>query len=319
MAQLSNLFLRLAKQLFPDRNHRDEFVSALMHPQSGDAYLLWCQPKQSVFEARSPLPWQPEFVDRIAPGQLPERHVLFGQGAYYAVDFNAVFAASVLLAVDDRPGIVLDLCAGSGGKSIFAWQLLQPKRLLSNTIIQKQRRFLLANLRRSGITPSAIMSVDSGILAEVVPAIAEVVIVDAPSSTQSVLARGKLNPGCFHPVTINKYAKRQRRLLASGARIVAPQGYLLYTTSTYSLEENERVLDWFLDRFPQFRPCEVPHLEAHRSTYTPHAAYRLFPHQVLPQEVWGAGGFTVLLQNTTPGTAQPLSPNFLNQSRVTLI
>ncbi|MBC7516704.1 MAG: hypothetical protein H7237_09800, partial [Alkalinema sp. FL-bin-369] len=44
----------------------------------------------------------------------------------------------------------------------------------------------------------------------------------------------------FHPVTIAKYAKCQRRLLANASRLVAPQGYLLYTTRTYSLNENEQ-------------------------------------------------------------------------------
>ena len=88
-----------------------------------------------------------------------------------------------------------------------------------------------------------MMSVDSGVLAEVIPGTADLVIVDAPSSAQSVLARGRLNPGCFHPVTIAKYAKCQRRLLANASHLVASQGYLLYTTRTYSLDENEHILD----------------------------------------------------------------------------
>jgi len=205
--------------------------------------LLWCQPKQQVFELRATLDWQPEFVDRLAPGQQPEKHLLFQQGAYDSVEFTALFVASLLLSLGDRPGLVSDLCAGTGSNSVFAWQLLQPKLLLANTLIRQHHRLLLGHLRRCGITPAAMMNVDSGVLAEVIPGTADLVIVDASSSAQSVLARGRLNPGCFHPVTIAKYAKCQRRLLANASRLVASQCYLLYTTRTYSLDENEHILD----------------------------------------------------------------------------
>ena len=243
MAQLSNLLLKLSRELFPDRTEREMFVSALVHPRPCDTYLLWCQPKQQVFELRTALDWQPEFVDRLAPGQPPEKHLLFQQGAYDSVEFTALFVASLLLSLGDRPGLVFDLCAGTGSNSVFAWQLLQPKLLLANTLIRQHHRLLFGHLRRCGITPAAMMSVDSGVLAEVIPGTADLVIVDAPSSAQSVLARGRLNPGCFHPVTIAKYATCQRRLLANASHLVASQGYLLYTTRTYSLDENEHILD----------------------------------------------------------------------------
>ena len=295
------------------------FVSALVHPRPCDTYLLWCQPKQQVFELRAALDWQPEFVDRLAPGQQPEKHLLFQQGAYDSVEFTALFVASLLLSLGDRPGSVFDLCAGTGSNSVFAWQLLQPKLLLANTLIRQHHRLLLGHLRRCGITPAAMMSVDSEVLAEVIPGTEDLVIVDAPSSAQSVLARGRLNPGCFHPVTIAKYAKCQRRLLANASRLVASQGYLLYTTRTYSLDENEHILDWFLDRFSPFVPCVVPHLSRFQSRFTPLSAYRLFPQDDFPNGAWGLGGFTTLLQNTTVGSTRSLSPHFLTQPRISQV
>ena len=140
-----------------------------------------------------------------------------------------------------------------------------------------------------------MMSVDSGVLAEVIPGTADLVIVDAPSSAQSVLARGRLNPGCFHPVTIAKYAKCQRRLLANASSLVAPQGYLLYTTRTYSLDENEHILD-----------CPFRRTDS-------------FPKTIFQTEAWGLGGFTTLLQNTTVGSTRSLSPHFLAQPRISQV
>lgn len=121
MAQLSNLLLKLSRELFPDRTEREMFISALVHPRPCDTYLLWCQPKQQVFELRAALDWQPEFVDRLAPGQQPEKHLLFQQGAYDSVEFTALFVASLLLSLGDRPASSLGQCVPScGSPRLFA-------------------------------------------------------------------------------------------------------------------------------------------------------------------------------------------------------
>ena len=121
MAQLSNLLLKLSRELFPDRTEREMFISALVHPRPCDTYLLWCQPKQQVFELRAALDWQPEFVDRLAPGQQPEKHLLFQQGAYDLVEFTALFVASLLLSLSDRPASSLGQCVPScGSPRLFA-------------------------------------------------------------------------------------------------------------------------------------------------------------------------------------------------------
>jgi len=132
-----------------------------------------------------------------------------------------------------------------------------------------------------------------------------VVIVDAPCSGQSLLAKGSQVPGCFHPVTMNKNANRQKRILANSAQIVAPQGYLAYMTCTYAPAENEQVCEWFLNRFPDFQPAVVPHLAPFQSHLTALPCYRLWPHQGL-----GAGGFTALFQNQAVGDTSPLPTSF---------
>jgi len=109
------------------------------------------------------------------------------------------------------------------------------------------------------------MSLDAKILAKIIPKTAGLAIVDAPCSGQSLLAKGISNPGCFHPVTINKNANRQKRILANSAQLVAPQGYLAYMTCTYAIAENEQVCAWFLNRFPQFVPVVVPDLVPYQS------------------------------------------------------
>lgn len=294
----SNLLLKLSRRLFKDPDEQERFVKALTHPQPFHPCILWCQdlPEFSPFEVKIPLPWQPGFIDRLALGEKPGQHPLHEKGYFYCLDFSSVFAASTLLTIPDSVNLVFDMCAAPGGKSVFAWKVLHPDLLTSNEVIGKRLGMLISNLKRCQIKPSVVVSRDSSVLAEIMPLSSHLVIVDAPCTGQSLIAKGEKAPGCFHPTAINKSANRQKRIIANSAQIVAPQGYLAYMTCTYSPEENEQVCEWLLERFPQFLAVEISHLKDYQSHLTTMPCYRMFP-----QDGLGAGAFTVLLKNTDEG------------------
>lgn len=85
---------------------------------------------------------------------------------------------------------------------------------------------------------------------------------------------------------------RQRRIVGNAAKNLAPGGHLLYSTCTYNIKENEKVVEWLCAEYPQLSPVTVHHLEPYRSRYSQLPCYRLFPHQGL-----GAGAFVALLAN----------------------
>lgn len=316
MEKPSKLLLKLSQRLFEEQEERDRFLDCLLHPKPFNPCILWRdeKPEEMPFEVESPVKWQPAFVDQLAIGQRPGQHPLHEQGAYYCLDFSSVFAISSLLSISTPVELVFDMCASPGGKSIFAWVALQPKQLLSNEVIGKRSAQLIANLRRCRVKPAIVLRLDSKILAEEIPRSAQVVLVDAPCTGQSLLAKGGKAPGCFHPVTINSNANRQKRILANSAQLVAPQGYLAYMTCTYSPEENEQVAEWLLERFPQFRAVEVPHLLNFQSHLTTIPCYRMFPQQGL-----GAGAFTVLFQNLETGEDKTIPDDFLNRPGLTVL
>ncbi len=314
MAHASRLLLKLSQRLFESAADRADFVDCLTHPKVVHPCILWRDPKPGLlpFALEPGLDWQPEWVDRLAIGQQPGKHSLHDQGAFYCLDFSSVFAISPLLAIaqpmTEIVDCVIDMCASPGGKSIFAWKLFQPKLLLSNEVIGKRMAALMSNFKRCRISPAIALNLDSKILAAEIPNTAQVVLVDAPCTGQSLLAKGGKAPGCFHPVTINANANRQKRILANSAQLVAGQGYLSYTTCTYSPEENEAVAAWLLERFPQFQPVAIAHLQPYQSHLTEIPCYRLFPHTGL-----GAGTFTVLFQNISQESAHPIPPAFLER------
>ncbi|AFZ24454.1 NOL1/NOP2/sun family protein [Cylindrospermum stagnale PCC 7417] len=296
MEKPSNLLLKVSRRLFTNPDEQASFTDALMNPQPFSPCILWCQekPEVSPFTVEIPTTWQPEFVDRLYLGEKPGQHPLHQQGYFYCLDFSSVFAAGILLTIPQPVSLVFDMCAAPGGKSVFAWKALKPDLLISNEVIGKRLGMLISNLKRCQIKPSGVVNRDSSIFAEMFPASSNLVIVDAPCTGQSLLAKGEKAPGCFHHTAINKSANRQKRIIANSAQIVAPQGYLAYMTCTYSPEENEQVCEWFLERFPQFEPVEVSHLSKYQSHLTTMPCYRIFP-----QDRLGAGAFTALFKNTT--------------------
>ncbi|NJK68644.1 MAG: RsmB/NOP family class I SAM-dependent RNA methyltransferase [Microcoleus sp. CSU_2_2] len=314
MKHPSNLLLKLSHSLFTDSEEQEKFIHAVTNPQPFNPAILWLQPKptENPFNVEIPVLWQPEFVDRLSLETKPGKHPLHQAGHYYCLDFSSIFAASALQTIPEPLELILDMCAAPGGKSIFAWKTLNPKLLLCNEVIGKRIGMLLSNLKRCQISRSSTINLDSKILAEKTPNTANLVIVDAPCTGQSLLAKGDKAPGCFHPVTINNNANRQKRILANSAKIVAPQGYLAYMTCTYSTAENEQVGEWLLNKFPQFQPVTVPHLEKYRSHLTEIPCYRMWP-----QDRLGAGAFTVLFKNTSEGEINQLPPDFLDSTRFT--
>lgn len=290
---MSKLLEKFSQRLWPELQQQQDFVSALTTPQPLNPCIAWLgeRSESSPFIQLSPLPWQLRFVDRLGIDERPGKHPLHQQGAYYCLDFSSVFAASVLTVIDKEPKVVIDLCAAPGGKSILAWKILQPQLLLSNEVIGKRVGLLIDNLRRCRIHPVKVLSSDTQVLADNLSSGAEVVLVDAPCTGQSLLAKGGKAPGCFHPVSIKHNAKRQKRILANAAQLVAPGGYLAYMTCAFSEAENERVCVWFTRRFPQFVPQVIPLLKDFQSHLTDRPCYRMWPQSRL-----GAGAFTVLFR-----------------------
>ena len=210
-------------------------------------------------------------------GQTPEHE----RGDIYLLDASSLFTASCLLAIPEAKS-ALDLCASPGGKAIYGYRHLTPERFVCNEVIGKRHAALISNLRRCGIL-AEVTQRDAKDIDEMFDA----VWVDAPCSGQSLLAMGKDAHGAFHPNIINMNANRQKRIVANAAQWVNPGGWLAYMTCTFSPDENEGVIQWFLARNPEWRIVPVPHL----ATHAKEVGYQLYPHQG-----HGAGGYCCLLR-----------------------
>jgi len=315
MGEPSRQLVKLAYKLFEQGPDRAAFIHALTQPPDFAPTILWTQPKPAGLDWKTlpPCPWQPPQVDRLASNIQPGKSPLHDEGYFYCLDFSSVFAVSAIQAIKEPIEVVIDLCAAPGGKSLSTWVIAQPKRLLCNEVIRKRVRILISNLKRCRAMAAIVLNQDPSVLAEQLPHAAQLVLVDAPCSGQSLLAKGQSAEGCFHKVTLNRNANRQKRILANAAQLVQSHGYLLYSTCTYAPEENEQVCAWLLKKFPQFEPVVVESLQPYQSHLTDLPCYRLWPQSEL-----GAGAFVMLLQRHDQDHVQPFNEVFLAECQFVL-
>lgn len=239
--------------------------------------------------------WQPPFIVRLMQGFKASQHPLYAQGAFYSLDFSSVIAASVMLAIEPAPKRILDLCASPGGKSVFAARAFAPDVIICNESLRRRTGILIENLTRCRVKGANVSSADASVWARKASQAFDFVIVDAPCSGQSLLAKGREAPGCFDPAMLDVCVGRQRRILAHALECTAPGGHVLYMTCTFNRKENERVIEWAMRQFEGVEAVEAPAMAVFRSHLADVPCYRLFPQQGL-----GAGMFSALLRK--PGS-----------------
>lgn len=254
--------------------------------------------------AEEKYPWVPNSVLILPPGEAatkPGSHSDYEKGYYYPLDLSSVWETVPLTQIPFQPKRCLDMCSAPGGKSILTQTRIAPSEHIANEIQPKRLNILRHNLNRCGFHNLFTQRLRPDQWATYAPESFDLILVDAPCSGQSLLAKGIKNPGCFNNSVVSGNAKRQRGILISAITCLAPGGYLLYTTCTYAPEENERNINYILKRHPELSSINIPDFQAFRSALSEHFCYRLMPHHGI-----GAGGFACLIKKE--GNVNSLPP-----------
>ena len=188
----------------------------------------------------------------IQIGNTPEHHA----GMIYVQDPGAMATVN---ALDIESGWwVADLCAAPGGKSTQLAEKIGPSGfLLANEFVPKRAKILVSNLERLGVTNALVTSLDTGELPAMFPEVFDLVLTDAPCSGEGMLRKYDAASEEWSEENVALSAKRQSEILDNAARLVRRGGYLLYSTCTYSEEENEEQITRFLDRHGDFEIIPV--------------------------------------------------------------
>lgn len=258
----------------------------------------------------SPLPYADYgyFLNHEAPslGNTPAH----ASGKFYIQDPGAM---ATVASLDITEGMwVADLCAAPGGKSTQLAALIGDGGfILSNEYVPKRAKILVGNFERMGIKCGVVTSTNTGELAKLYSAVFDVVVADAPCSGEGMFRKNVPAIEEWSEDNVSLCAARQRDILNNAAGLVRGGGHLVYSTCTYSLEENERVVDEFLRCHPEFTLVPV---KKSLADCTSDGIYfdgafckdlnlcrRLYPHRSL-----GEGQFIALMRKNSDDT-----PRFL--------
>ena len=152
---------------------------------------------------------------------------------------------------------VLDLCASPGGKSTQAADKLKNGLLVSNEIVPSRCKILTGNIERMGYKNVITTCTDAKRTASLFGEEFDLVIVDAPCSGEGMFRKEEIAVSEWSEENVELCAKRQREILGHINSTVKRGGYLLYSTCTFSLDENEKMIDEFLSLHSEFKLVKV--------------------------------------------------------------
>lgn len=234
------------------------------------------------------------YIDHtVRPGKNPYYYA----GLYYVQEPTAMAAVEVL---DPKPGDwVLDLCAAPGGKSTQIGARLQGIGLLvANELVNSRAGILSTNIERMGMTNAIVTNEFPERLVDSFYESFDKILVDAPCSGEGMFRK---DPGALADWSLERVDRcmgKQEKILESAHRLLKPGGVLVYSTCTFSPEENEQIIEAFIEKYRYtLQTIELPGITDHgRVDWTRKQQQDITKTlRIMPMTVKGEGHFIAKL------------------------
>lgn len=245
--------------------------------------------KMEKEEAQKLLPFSLEPVPWCETGfyyqeeERPGKHPFHEAGLYYIQEPSAMITAEL---AEITPGEhVLDLCAAPGGKSTQLACKMQGKGVLVSNEINSQRAAILSqNIERMGIKNAIVTNESPERLSKFLGTFFDKIVVDAPCSGEGMFKKEPLAVSEWSEENVENCSRRQREILSYASAMLKPGGCIIYSTCTFSKQENEDVIQGFVSEHPEYEVVRM--------------------HRIWPHKVKGEGHFAAVLQKAGEGNGQ---------------
>lgn len=223
-------------------------------------------------------------------------------GAYYVQEASSMFVEFALrqLLTDQQGLYGLDLCAAPGGKATLLSTLPQFNMVLANEIIRTRVTILHENAVKWG-EPKLFVSNNDPSAFKRLEGFFDVMVVDAPCSGSGLFRKDPTALDEWSPQHVQLCASRQQRILADALPALKEGGILVYSTCSYSTEEDEDILQWLVGEMGfSAVALQVPEEWGIVQTTSANGGigYRFFPDRLR-----GEGFFISCLQKTSAGSS----------------
>lgn len=233
---------------------------------------------------------------RLVGKPMINRHALFLSGKIEVQDEGSQLLGYLL--APKRGEMVVDFCAGAGGKALLLGALMNSKgRLYAFDVSEKRLSNLTPRFKRSGLSNLHVQRINDENDSKVKRLSGKIdrVLVDAPCSGIGTLRRNPDLKWRQSPQSIEELKIKQRDILASAARLLKPGGRLVYATCSFLREENQDIINSFLEKSPQFTVLNATELLSQQKIALDTGEFL----QINPQQHQTDGFFAAALQRNT--------------------
>ncbi len=275
-------------------NEAEEFINALDRPSPTSIRLHHLKGRSS-FELNEKVKW-------CDTGYYLETRPLFyldphwHAGAYYVQEASSMILDDVIrqLKLDDQPRIWLDVCASPGGKTgILAKHLGPGDVLVANEVVGQRRTILRENLTRAGFLNTFISGEPASSFTD---PFADILLIDAPCAGEGMMRKEPEAIRQWAPSLVQSCSLMQKQIVSDAVNALKVDGFLIYSTCSYSMEENIQNVAYFCEKdqltcVPLSFPDDWGISTLQQGDYV---GYQLYPHKVK-----GEGLFIAVLKKTS--------------------
>lgn len=263
-----------------------EFIrkySQLLQDESDSFFKTFEESPVSAFRL-NPLKATPKTFSNPIPqtdwgyyGKVSGKSVEHVTGLVYSQEPAAQMVAQV--AGIEEGMKVLDLAAAPGGKSTHVLSYLNNTGLLvSNEISTKRSKILVENIERFGARNVLVTNESAERLSKVFKDFFDVIIFDGPCSGEGMFRKDPDATQYWHEAYPAECASLQKDILQEALSMLAPGGQLIYSTCTWSPEENEEVVSWLTSENPQLKLVNIPKQNGMVEGIDMPEVARMYPH-----------------------------------------
>jgi len=223
--------------------------------------------------------------------------VLFQSGCYYVQEAASMFIEYALKSCIDFSATLLafDVCASPGGKSTLLNSLLNNESaLIANEVVKQRADVLAQNISKWGTSNVVVTNNDPSSYSEM-ENVFDIILVDAPCSGSGLFRKQHDAVDEWSLDNVNLCSQRQKRILSDVIGSLKQGGTLVYSTCSYSQQENEDIADWLMTEF-DLTSVEIPTQKTWGIVETQSEKHQAFGYRFYPDKTKSEGFFCAVFK-----------------------